>query len=410
MNSLYNCRNWLRVTIVFVLIVSMYQDLVYAQPRKQPRWVGTWATSPMTPSIDEQRSFCDVTLREIEHVSLGGSQIRIRLTNEFGVTPLTISAAHIALSASESSIQHGTDRELTFGGRTSVQIPAGSIIFSDPVELKVPPLSNIAVSLYFPSQYIRNVTIHDEALQANYVAHGNVTASQAMPRAAEIDSWYFLDGVDVVASDKDAGAIVVLGDSMTEGAYSGLSEDHRWTDFLARRLQGYMPTANLAVLNEGIGGNRILNNGYGPDALSRFDRDVLSQSGVKYLIILEGTNDIGHLVKHPVAEITAEQLEIALAQMAGRAHSAGIIVYGATMNPFGGAGYYSEKGEEIREKVNQWIRTCGLFDGVIDFDKVMRDPKNPKQYLPEYDHGDHLHPNDSGYKAMSEAVDLNFFR
>jgi len=237
-----------------------------------------------------------------------------------------------------------------------------------------------------------------------------LAASPTLAEATKIQSWYFFDGVDVVAKAPHAGAIVAIGDSITDGAYSALNENHRWTDFLAKRLQGQKETAQVSVLNEGIGANRILSQGYGPNALSRFDRDVLSQSGVQYLILLEGINDIGHLVGRPVFTITAQQLELALAQMAGRARNTGIKVYGATITPYEGSDYYSEKGEAIREEVNQWIRTSGVFDGVIDFDATTRDPKNPKQFLPPYDHGDHLHPSDAGYQAMSDAIDLKLFQ
>lgn len=404
-----------RATAAFLLALAAaatFHNLAAAQQTKQPRWVGTWATAPMTPDADDQQAFCDVTLREIAHVSVGGNRIRVRLTNEFGVSPLTVSAAHIALSVRGSAIQPETDRALTFNGQTSVQIPAGSILLSDPVQLDVPTFSNVAVSIYLPTQYIRNGTSHIAASQTSYLAHGNGVALPNLTKAEEVKSWDFFDGVDVVTNEKNAGAIVVLGDSITDGAYSTDNENHRWPDFLARRLQEKKETANLSVLNEGIGGNRILNNGSGPDALSRFDRDVLSQSGVKYLIVLEGINDIGHLVWpwQPSASINAQQLELALAQMAGRSHMVGIKIFGATMTPFGGAGYYTEKGEQIREEVNQWIRSSGVFDGVIDFDAATRDPKNPKYFLPQYEHGDHLHPNDAGYKVMGDAVDLNFFR
>lgn len=405
------CRTM--AALLLILIASAFHNAAGAQQTKQPQqphWIGTWATAPMTPNVDDQRAFCDVTLREIAHVSVGGDQVRVRLTNEFGVSSLTISAAHIALSAGGSAIQPGTDRPLTFGGATSVQIPAGAILLSDPVELNVPALSNVAVSLYLPTQYIRNGTFHDEAFQTNYLVQGNAVASPTLAGATKLESWYFFDGVDVVASAPHAGAIVAIGDSITDGAYSALNANHRWTDFLAKRLQGQKETAQVSVLNEGIGANRILSQGYGPNALSRFDRDVLSQSGVKYLIVLEGINDIGHLVGRPVFKITAQQLELALAQMAGRARNAGIKVYGATITPYEGADYYSEKGEAIREEVNLWIRTSGVFDGVIDFDAAVRDPHNPKQFLPRYDHGDHLHPSDAGYQAMSDAIDLKFFQ
>lgn len=393
-------------------LLSPSSGLAQAQQAKQPQWVGTWATAPMTPSDEDQEPFCDVTLREIAHISVGGERIRVRLTNEFGVSPLTVSAAHVALSAGGSAVQPGTDRVLTFDGQSSVQVPAGAILLSDPVDLDAPSFSNVAVSLYLPTQYIRNVSYHSDAFQTNYQAQGNVVASPTLTKATELGSWYFFDGVDVVAKDKSAGAIVVLGDSITDGAYSTNNENHRWPDFLARRLQGNKKTADLSVLNEGIGGNRILNNGSGPDALARFDRDVLSQSGVEYLIVLEGINDIGRLYFpwQSAAKINAQQLELALAQMAGRAHTAGIKIFGATMTPYKGTGHYTEKGEQIREEVNQWVRTSGTFDGVIDFDKATRDPMAPKQFLPLYDHGDHLHPSDAGYKAMGDAVNLDLFQ
>ena len=404
-----HCRRWIGRAIILASVLSVLHQGTYAQQSDEPIWIGSWSTAPMTPSLDEQRDFCNVTLREIAHLSIGGSRIRVRLTNEFGSTPLIVSGVHLALSSGGSRIQPGTDRALTFNGEPMVRIPAGSIELSDPVDLNVPPLSDVAVSIYLPSQYIRDATYHDEAEQVNYLVVGNTVASTDFAAASELESWYFLDGIDVVAGDNKARAIVVLGESITDGAYSGVNQNRRWTDVLARRLQTEKGTADLGVLNEGIGGNRILNDGSGPNALSRFDRDVLSQSGAGFLIILAGSNDIGHLIKHPVAEINAEQLEGALVQMIDRAHAAGIKVLGATMLPFEGAGYYSEKGEEIRETVNQWIRTRGKFDGVIDFDKIMQDPEKPKRILPQYDHGDHLHPNDLGYKAMGDAVNLKLF-
>ncbi len=363
----------------------------------------------MAPTSSDERAWCDVTLREIVHVSIGGSRIRVRLTNQFGSGPLLIGEAHVALSAGRGAILPGTDRKLSFTGESAAHIPAASMVFSDPIELRVPALADIAVSLYLPCQTIEHSTFHDEAMQTSYLTSGNETSAKMLHKATELESWYFLDGVDVKESGHSTGAIVALGDSITEGAYSGTGQNHRWTDFLAKRLRRNAATAHLGVLNEGIGGNRLLNDGYGPSALARFDRDVLSQSGVRFLIVLEGTNDIGHLVKPPVAKITAYELEEALAQLAARAHAAGIKAYGTTMLPYFGADYYSEDGEEMREQVNAWTRSSGVFDGVIDFDKAIRDPFNTKRILPRYDHGDHLHLNARGYKAMSDAVDLHLF-
>jgi lysophospholipase L1-like esterase len=363
----------------------------------------------MAPASGDEQSFCDVTLREIVHASVGGDRVRIRLSNEFGSGPLSIGAARVALSAGGSSIQPGTDRRLSFGGKDSARIPSASMLFSDPVDLKVPPLSSIAVSLYLPCQPIEHSTFHDEAMQTNYLVSGNKTSAETIHDSTELESWYFLDGVDVEASGDNTGAVAVLGDSITEGAYSGTDQNNRWTDFLAERLQHNSATAGVSVLNEGIGGNRVLNDGYGPSALARFDRDVLAQSGVRFVIVLEGTNDIGHLVKPPVARVTAHQLEMALTQLAARAHAKGMKAYGATMLPYFGASYYSGEGEAIREQVNAWIRSSGVFDAVIDFDKAIRDPEDTKRILPRYDHGDHLHLNERGYKAMSNSVDLHLF-
>ena len=400
--------NW---PLVGTLVVfSCYGGPSRAQQTKPPSWVGSWASAPVgMEDGPDWRPSEDVTLREIVHLSTGGNRVRVRLTNEFGIDPLTISAAHIALSAGGAAIQPGSDRVLTFGGQSSVQIPAGAILLSDPVALKAPPLSNLAVSLYVPSQYIDTLTFHDDAGQTNYSVQGNAVASATLTDATKLTSWYFFDGVDVVASVSKNSAIVALGDSITDGAHSSTDMNRRWTDVLAQRLQADTATSHIAVLNEGIGGNRILHDGYGPNALSRFDRDVLSQSGVRYLIVLEGTNDIGHLFKPPINAVDALQLETALSQMAERAHNAKIKIYGATMLPFAGAGYYTLRGERIREAVNEWIRTSGTFDGVIDFDRATRDPKRSTRFLPQYDSGDHLHPNDAGYKAMGDAVDLNFF-
>lgn len=393
-------------------LLGLTGGMSHAQAKRPPHWVGAWATAPMGPENAWSRQpFCDVTEREVAHLSVGGRRFRVRLTNEFGVGPLTIGAAHIALRAQGSAIQPGTDRALTFGGQPSVTIPAGSMMMSDPVELDAPAFADVAVSLYIPSQYVQNLTFHDFANHTNYTAKGNVVDSAQLTDATETASWYFFDGIDAVGT-ANSRAIVALGDSITDGAHSTADANRSWPDDLAQRLSQQKTTANISVLNEGIGGNRVLNDGYGPSDLSRFDRDVLGQSGVKYLILLEGINDIGRLahLRDPADNITAGQLETAMRQMVERAHGAGILVYGATLTPYGGAGYYSDKGEQVREAVNAWIRSSGVFDGVVDFDKATQDPQNPTRFLPAYDSGDHLHPSDAGYKAMADAIDLSLFR
>ncbi len=355
----------------------------------------------------------DSTMREIVHISNGGAQVRLRFTNEFGVDPLTIENAHVAVSAGGSEIKPGTDHAVTFGGATSIRIAPGAAIYSDPVEFAVAPLSDVAVSFFLPSQNMRAETAHLFADQDNFIADGDQTSAASLTNAKTTMSWYFFDGIDVPAVD-GARAIVTLGDSITDGAASTRNANRRWPDVLAERLKQEHGLENVAVLDEGIGGNRVLNEQTGPSALSRFDRDVLAQNGVKYLLILEGINDIGRLANSrmmgPEDEISAQNLEHALKQIADRAHERGIKVYAATLTPYGGAGYWSEKGEQVRKDYNNWMRTSGVFDGVVDFAKITADPANPDRFNPAYDSGDHLHPGDAGYKAMGEGIDLKLFK
>ena len=381
-----------------------------AQSTPHPQWVGTWATSPMQADGFNIRLLTGVTLREIAHISVGGPQVRIRFTNEFGLDPLTVSDAHVALSAGAGAIQPGTDHAITFGGATSVNIPPGAAMFSDPVPLQVAALSDVAVSFYLPVQVMRAETFHAFADQDNYVAEGNSSSAPQFTQPSTIQSWYFFDGVDVPAA-AGSYSIVTLGDSITDGAHSTHNANLRWPDILASRLHDDPNLKNVGVLNEGIGGNRVLNEGAGPSAISRIDRDVLAQSGVRYVVVLESINDIGRLahVMVPWDDVTAEQLERGLKQIADAAHEHGIKAIGATLTPYVGAGYSCDKGEQVREAVNNWIRTSGTFDGVIDFDKATQDPQNPTHFNPADDSGDHLHPGDEGYKAMANAIDLSLF-
>jgi lysophospholipase L1-like esterase len=375
-----------------------------------PQWVGTWATAPMAADGVSMRPFSGTTLREIVHISAGGAQIRVRFTNAYGTDPLTISDAHVALRAANAAIQPGSDHAITFGGATSVNIPPGAELFSDPVALAVQPLSDLVVSFYLPSQVMRAETFHSFACQDNFIANGDVPSAADLPDATKIFSWYFLDGVDVQAVD-GSRAIVTLGDSITDGALSTHNANLRWPDLLAARLQADPNLKNIGVLNVGIGGNRVLNEVAGPSAVSRIDRDVLSQSGVRYVIVLESINDIGRLahITNPYDDITAQQLEMGLKQIADAAHEHGIKAIGATLTPYGGAGYSSDKGEQVREALNDWIRNSGTFDGVVDFDKATQDPANPTHFNAAYDSGDHLHPKDDGYKAMAGSIDLTMF-
>lgn len=354
----------------------------------------------------------DMTLREIVHVSIGGSQIRVVFTNEFGTEPLTINAAHAAISQGGSTINTvgASSTGLTFGGRESVTIPPGALVVSDPANITLPAQADLAISFFLPQQEISQLSQHASADQISYVAEGNVAGAKSFDTSTEIRSWPFVKAVDVKAPAKSA-AVVAFGDSITDGAFAAANENARWPDELARRLLADKRTADIGVLNEGIGGNRILHDGTGPSALARFDRDVIAQAGVKYVIILEAINDIGHAYDavRPYDMVSADDLITGYIQMVDRAHMHGIKVYMATLTPYVGAKYESPAGEEVRQALNKWIRTTDKIDGYIDFDKATRDPAHPDTYLPAYDHGDHLHPSDPGYKAMGDAIDLGLF-
>ena len=374
-------------------------------------WVGTWGASPLAVSNAEGKAIApDTTLREIVRVSLGGPLVRVSFSNELGLDPLTIGAARIALSAGKTEVQLPTANVLTFGGQPSVTIPAGAMMLSDPIALKLPAFADVAVSIYLPPQPMRQVSAHQLALQTSYAATGNVVGSKLLDDAKEIYTWPFVKGIEVKLP-AEAGAIVTVGDSITDGAKSTRDTNSRWPNILARRLQANKKTANLAVLNEAISGNRVLHDQAGPNALARFDRDVLAQAGVKYLIFLEGINDIGHATTPLKRDdlVTADELIAAFGQMAERAHTHGIKVIGATLTPYSGAGYSSPDGEVMRQAINKWIRTTNQLDGVIDFDKATQDPANPAVFAAAADSGDHLHPADGGYKIMGDFIDLKLF-
>jgi lysophospholipase L1-like esterase len=341
--------------------------------------------------------------------SIGGRRVVVHLSNAYGSGPLRIGAAHIALREKDSAIVAGSDRVLTFGGNPSFTIPVGAEIASDPVDLDLPKLRDIAVSVYIPGEE-SSPTNHLTGLHTTYISkEGDFSGAPAIADATTRQSWYWVSEIDVLA-DRDARLIVAFGDSITDGATSTPDTDRSWPSLLAQRLAANKATADLAVVNEGISGNRLLADGAGVSALARFDRDVLSQPGVKWIIVLEGINDIGiGALAGPQAAVTAEDLIGAHKQLIERAHLHGIKVVGATLTPYEGAAYYSEGGEAIRQAVNQWIRTSGAFDAVIDFDQVVRDPGNPKQIRADYNIRDHLHPNDVGYQAMADAVDLSLF-
>jgi lysophospholipase L1-like esterase len=403
----------IRIAALFLISVSILSAQTMKPKLAPASWVGTWATSPFGGDPwNTVPTLVDSTLREVVHTSLPGSELRVRLTNVFGTEALRVGAATVSLSTSESGIDAASLHNLTFGGSASIVIPPGAEVLSDPVPMATSASATLAISLYLPLQQISNATVHSGAQQDNYIETGNHVSDASFTAPEVISSWYFVKGVDVRPIASHAAAVVAFGDSITDGAWATKNANHRWPDYLAVRLHDNPATAQLSVLNEGIGGNCVLINCTGPNALARFDRDVLSQAGVKYVIVLESINDIGslHNPNQPNYNLTAEDLEQGLAQIVARAHEHGIKVFGATLTPYKGAGYFTEKGEEIREAVNHWILTSGVFDGAIDFDKAIRDPANPLVYAPQYDSGDHLHPKDAGYAAMANSIDLSLFR
>jgi lysophospholipase L1-like esterase len=357
--------------------------------------------------------FVDTTLRQIVHVSIGGRTLRVRFSNEFGRAPLTLLAARVARSTGGSAIDPATDRALTFNGRPAAAIPEGAALVSDALEFELPPLSNLAVTIHVRGAP-PDVTGHPGSRTTSYLQAGNAVSAPALPDAVPVDHWYFLGGIEVRAP-ASAGAVVILGDSITDGRGSTTNGNDRWPDVLAKRLQASPATTEVAVLNAGLGGNRLLRDGLGPNALARLDRDVLARPGVRWLVVLEGINDIGTAAGtrakgEPAA--TADDIIGAYAQIIERARAHGIRVYGATVMPFEGftyAGYYTPEGEADRRRVNEWIRTSGRFDAVIDFDAITGDPERPSRLSAAVDGGDHLHPSAAGYRIMGEAVELKLF-
>jgi lysophospholipase L1-like esterase len=347
----------------------------------------------------------------IARASIGGRRVRIRLTNALEKPAFRVGAAHIALRQTGASIVAASDRALTFGGRPSTVVPAGAVVLSDPVDLSVTPLTDLAVSLYLP-EATGLPTIHPDGMHTAYIAPGNATGRTTFDASATTTAYLWLSAVDVLAPET-AGAIVAFGDSITDGVAATLDSDRAWPSLLAAKLASRGSSPPLAVLNLGLSGNRLLRHGFGVSALTRFDRDVLGQAGVRWMTLMLGINDITFPAvpgMPPSESVTADDVIWGLQQIVERAHEHGIKVAGATIMPVGGVSTYTESGEAIRQAVNQWIRTGGAYDTVLDFDKVVRDSADPKRLRREYDPGDHVHPNDAGNAAMAAAIDVSLFR
>lgn len=358
--------------------------------------------------------FSNQTVRQIAHVSIAGNRLRVRLSNAYGTAPLNIGTTHVALQRSGASIVSGSDRVLTFNGKLSITIPAGALVLSDPIDFEVPAFADLAVSIYFPGT-TGPVTWHQLGVQTSYISTpGNFSTAPEMPVAATATSRFVLADVEVAAAKK-MRAVVTLGDSITDGYCSTVDADHRWPDYLSLRLNTRNAKNGMAVLNQGISGNRLLHDKFGPNALARYERDALTQSGVTHIIVLEGINDIGlpGAFGLPPEEVSADEIIGGLHQLIERAHEKRLIIIGGTLTPFEGTtfpGYYTPAGELKRQAVNAWIRTKAEFDAVIDFDQAVHDPSHPTRLLPAYDCGDHLHPNDAGYKAMADSINLKLLQ
>jgi lysophospholipase L1-like esterase len=383
-------------------------------PRPTEHWSTTWGASETVPAADSM-AFNNQTLRLIVHPTTAGTQVRIKITNIFGSRPLNVGSASVGLQDSGATVVAGSNHVLTFGGRPSIVIPIGAYVLSDSAPLDTLTQHDLAVSLFVAGDS-GPVTMHPLALQTSFVSTtGDFDAREdGGAFQTPIQNWPFLAAVEV-SSTHNAGCIVAFGDSITDGYRSTANTNHRWPDFLSIRLAAVH--RNIAVVNEGIGGNRIWHDAipgrlvFGPNGLSRFDRDAITVTGASHVVVLLGINDIGQAgpTTHAEEQVSAEEIIVGLRQFALRAHAHGIRIIGGTLTPYRGAAYFDAQGEEKREHVNAWIRSAKEFDGVIDFDAAIRDPAIPTQIKPPYDSGDHLHPSDEGYKAMAGAINLALF-
>jgi lysophospholipase L1-like esterase len=397
-------------TIVAVLGLIL-QNLMAADGH----WVTTWGTAPQLtePGNLPPVPLANSTLRQFVRNSIGGKQVRVRFSNAYGTNPVTINLAHLALTSATASAGNGdiypaTDRALTFSGAPTTVIPPGLVVYSDPVAFDLPVVTNVAITTYFGSISATTVNGHPGSRTTSFIVPSNAVSAASMPAASKTKHWYIITGLEVLG-DNASKTVVVLGDSLTDGRGSTDDGNNRWPDVLAQRLLTNAPTAKVGVVNMGIGGNAIF-GGLGPAAVNRFDRDVLGQAGVRYFILFEGVNDIG---SGSSSMTTATNLVNAYTQFAQKAQARNVRVYGATITPFGGNGYYSTLHEQERQFVNAWIRTNTICDGVIDFDAAVRDPVTltnfQAAFYPGVNANDWLHLNPAGYKAMADAIDLNLF-
>lgn len=396
------------IILICLIIASGYTQETFDKKDKNKRWVGTWAASAqeveskLMPSEFQQLS--DTTLRQVVRVSAGGEKLRIRFSNAFAdwQDNLTISEACVAVSTGGNAVNPETVKSLTFNGNPSITIPYGILMLSDPLAFDLKAGSDLAITIHV-AKAPKKTTGHRSARgEVVFIQAGNTVAEKELLKAVPNKCWYYLCGVEVLAPESGA-AVVCLGDSITDGKGSTEGENRRWPDFLARRLQANPETDDIGVLNQGIGGNCLWAGGIGQTALQRLERDVLAQPSARWVILLEGINDLGG------KRTTTEEIINSCWQIIARSRACGLQVYGSTILPCGESFYFSQELETKRQRINNWIRNSSPFDAVIDWDAVVRDPENPSRLRPEADSGDHLHLSDEGYRMMAEAVDMNLF-
>ncbi|MCF8359851.1 MAG: SGNH/GDSL hydrolase family protein [Prolixibacteraceae bacterium] len=408
----FTTRNKKLFTAISLLGVAILTYLFTGcqQPQSKTIWVGTWNTAPQLVephNMPPEPGLTNNTLRQWLRVSIGSDSLRVRFSNEFSTSPVTLKALQIAASAGGSAIDPATAKELKFNNNTGVTMQPGTAIASDPVAFDLKPRMDVAITIAF-GETSPDVTGHPGSRTTSYIMKGSHLSDVDFEGATKTDHWYVINGIDV-RTPENAAAVTILGNSITDGRGSGTNKQNRWPDILSEKLLENPATKNVAVLNQGIGGNCVLRQCLGSSALNRFERDVLKQHGVKWLIIYEGINDLGQTPDSASAIQIANDLIAAYNTMIDKAHANNINVYGATLMPFGKSFYYTDFRETSRKAVNEWIRTSGRFDAVIDFDKTMQNPDDPLCMSEGSHDGDYLHPSEEGHRIMGESVDLSLF-
>ncbi len=407
-------KNWMKI-LVLVLFTGFIYSCSSAQGLKndltEKKWVGTWSTAPQLVeprNVPPEPGLTGNTLRQVVEVSIGGNELRMKFSNEFSESPVEMKKVQIAVSKDSSAIDASTSKTLKFDGNESVTIPAGEAVYSDPVRFDLKPRMQLAITIAF-GETSKDITGHPGSRTTSYLKKGQHAEPNAdFSNSVKTDHWYVINTIEVKA-EESAAAIAIIGNSITDGRGSGTNKQNRWPDILSKELLKNPKTDNIGVLNMGIGGNAVLRGGLGPTALDRFERDILQQNGVKWLIVMEGVNDLGGTPDSTAAFKVADGLIAAYQQMIEKAHEQGIKVYGGTITPIDQSFYYKDYREAARQKVNEWVRNSGEFDAVIDFDKAVRNPDNPSVIRENAHDGDHLHPNEYGYEIMGKAIDLSLF-